>query len=153
MPKPTEPTATDPQEPTTGPQGEAKPKGGPDWQRAAEDYRAQRDAAREQAEEMRKQLDGLKGSMEKLKTSDDVKQAVDEALAKATADFDAAKASWADREKALTVAAELTGAGCIDTTALMGHMDMSKVTGYKHQYLIDIPRSLGYRSVSFLFYW
>jgi len=107
---------------------DAKPEGGPNWQRAAEDYKAQRDAARKQFEELQGQYDALKGRVEGLKTAEDVQRAVDDALAKATADFDEAKAGWAEREKALVVGNALAEGGCIDTKALMGHIDLSGVT-------------------------
>lgn len=102
--------------------------GGPDWQRAAEDYKAQRDAAREQVAQLTEQVGALNKSMEGLKTAEDVQKAVDEALAKANADFESYKASATEREKALTVGGILAKAGCIDTGALMSHVDMSQVT-------------------------
>ena len=64
------------------PEGEQQ-KGGPDWQRAAQDYKAQRDEARRQVADLTGQLDRLRTDVEGLKTADDVKRAVDEALAKA----------------------------------------------------------------------
>lgn len=108
------------------PEGEAK--GGPDWQRAAQDYKAQRDAARQQADDLTAQLDKLKQSVEGMRTAEDVQKAVDDALAKAQADFDASKAQWADREKALTVQSALAEGGCIDASALLSHVDLGEVT-------------------------
>ena len=108
-------------------EGAPEPKGGPDWERAAGEYRAQRDQARQQVADLTGQLDKLKTDVEGLKTADDVQRAVDEALAKANADFDAARGAWAEREKALTVSGQLAEAGCIDCEALMSHVDMSKV--------------------------
>lgn len=120
--------AAQPAEPAQGQGTDAQPKGGPDWRRAAEDYKAQRDEARQRVEDLTGQLDKLKTDVEGLKTADDVQRAVDEALAKANADFDAAKGAWAEREKALTVSNQLAEQGCIDCDALMSHVDMAGVT-------------------------
>jgi hypothetical protein len=108
-------------------EAEGKPKGAPDWQRAAEDYKAQRDAARKQSEELTSQLTDLKTSVEGLKSADDVQKAVDAALEKANAGFEDAKGKWAQREKSLVVGSALAQAGCIDSGALLSHVDMSKV--------------------------
>ena len=108
--------------------GDAKPKGGPDWQRAAEDYRAQRDEARQRVDDVTAQLDKLKKDVEGMKTAEDVQRAVDEALARASEEYDASKAQWAEREKALVAQSALAESGCIDAPALLSHVDMSGVT-------------------------
>lgn len=127
MPKETMTDEAEQEKPEAKPE-QAKPDGGPNWQRAAEDYKAQRDAARQQFEELQTQFDELRGKVEGLKTAEDVQKAVDEAVGKANEDFEAAKAGWADREKSLVVGAALAEGGCIDTKALMGHIDLSGVT-------------------------
>lgn len=107
--------------------GEQAQAGGPDPRIAASKYREERDAARQQAADLTTQLEALRKSTEGLKSAEDVQAAVDEALAKAQADYDASKAKWHQRERSLAVGMALTQAGCIDPTAAVAHVDMDKV--------------------------
>lgn len=133
-------------------EAEGKPKGAPDWQRAAEDYKAQRDAARKQSEELTSQLTDLKTSVEGLKSADDVQKAVDAALEKANAGFEDAKGKWAEREKSLVVGSALAQAGCIDSGALLfprGHVQVLESTKPLHvnaSYHLPIRIWRAYRS-------
>ncbi len=115
--EPKEPEGTDQKE----------PEGGPDWELAGRKYKSERDALKERNSDLATQLEGLKAQLGDAKSADDVKKAVDEALAKATSDHDASDARWDAKVHALAVDAELAKAGCIDTDAARTHVDMSKV--------------------------
>ena len=115
-----EPDGTEPKEPK-------EPEGGPDWELAGRKYKSERDALKERNSDLTSQLDGLKAQLGDAKSADDVKKAVDEALAKATSDHDASDAKWDAKVRALAVDAELAKAGCIDTDAARTHVDMTKV--------------------------
>lgn len=131
MPSNTDPDKTANQqggEPTPPADAQGGKGGKPDWERAASDYKAQRDAARSQLADVQKQVEEMKASMEGLKSAEDVQKAVDDALAKAAAEHEAAQANWAEQEKSLVIAAALAEGGCIDTGALLSHIDTAQIS-------------------------
>lgn len=125
-PEPKEPPAGEPKDPE--PKEPAGAKGQPNWQMAAEGYRAERDAYKQQVADLTAQNEQLKQSLEGMRSAEDVQAAVDEALARASTQFEADRAKWAEREKGLLVANALAEAGCIDATAACAHVDLSQVS-------------------------
>lgn len=127
----TEPTGQNGPEPAgqngTEPTGQNGPKGKPDAAIAASKYKEERDAARQKVEELTAQLDSLRESVNGLKSAEDVQKAVDEALSKSNADFEATRQKWEQRERELAVSAQLAQAGCIDSAAACAHIDMANV--------------------------
>lgn len=145
-----EPTPAEPQQsadPTNGAKGTPDPA-----------QKAKRESLESRVKDLESELAASKereASLEnKLKdalSADDVKAAVQKVQEEAQAEREKAAQDYAAREKSLTVANALLGAGCSDTVAMMAHLNMDDIDVAKDGHISGLDTATLAESYPYLF--